>query len=67
MKIEGMILTLRKETRVFDLPMSDKVEITTKNPFKVLVATILSARTNDKTTFKIARKLFEQVENASNF
>ncbi|HQF81325.1 MAG TPA: endonuclease III, partial [Candidatus Syntrophosphaera thermopropionivorans] len=38
-------------------------QIQTKDPFKVLVTTILSARTKDETTSQAAKKLFEKVKN----
>jgi len=35
----------------------------TDNPFKVLVTTMLSARTNDKTTSEVSEKLFLKIKN----
>jgi endonuclease III len=39
------------------------VETQTRDPFKVLVATILSARTKDETTTAAAKRLFARVRN----
>lgn len=41
------------------LPVVDLIAVQTKDPFKVLVATILSARTKDETTAVAAARLFE--------
>lgn len=44
-------------------PIVDLIQIKTKDPFKVLVATILSARTKDETTSRVSKELFEVVKN----
>jgi len=43
-------------------PVVDLIQIKTEDPFKVLVATILSARTKDETTAKVTEKLFQKVQ-----
>lgn len=43
------------------MPVVDLIEIQTKDPFKVLVATILSARTRDETTALAAQRLFSKI------
>ena len=43
-------------------PIVDLIAVQTKDPFKVLVATILSARTKDETTAGAAARLFERVK-----
>jgi endonuclease III len=43
-------------------PIVDLIQIKTEDPFKVLIATILSARTKDETTAKAAEKLFTKVQ-----
>ena len=48
-------------------PVVDLIKIKTDDPFKVLVATILSARTKDETTAKVAEKLFQKVNKAEDF
>ena len=44
-------------------PVVDLIQIKTEDPFKVLIATILSARTKDETTAKVTEKLFQKVQN----
>ncbi len=56
---------LKKEVKNYKVPVVDLIKVKTKSPFKVLVATILSARTNDKTTTIAAKKLFTVVHNSS--
>jgi len=41
----------------------DLIAVQTKDPFKILVATILSARTKDETTAKAAARLFKKAPN----
>lgn len=45
-------------------PVVDLIQAQTKEPFKVLVATILSARTKDETTSKVVDDLFQVVHQA---
>jgi endonuclease III len=54
---------VEKEFAHFRMPVVDIIELQTKDPFKVLVTTILSARTKDETTTQAARRLFSQVKN----
>lgn len=56
---------LGKEIQKYQLPLSDSVELKTNDPFKVLVATILSARTKDTLTEKICDNLFKEVKNVA--
>ena len=44
-------------------PIVDLIQVKTKDPFKVMVATILSARTKDETTSKVSEELFKVVKN----
>ncbi len=53
---------LKKEVSSYNVPVVDLVETQTKDPFKVLVATIMSARTKDETTTLAAEKLFKKVK-----
>lgn len=48
-------------------PVVDLIQAKTKDPFKVLVATILSARTKDQTTAKVVTELFKLVHTADDF
>ena len=52
---------LEKEVVGYDVPIVDLIAVQTRDPFKVLVATILSARTKDETTAKAAARLFKKV------
>lgn len=51
---------LQKEVSFYTVPVVDLIAVTTKDPFKVLIAAILSARTRDEVTAKAAAKLFKQ-------
>ncbi|MEN8199632.1 MAG: exodeoxyribonuclease III, partial [Thermodesulfobacteriota bacterium] len=42
----------------YQVPVVDLIAVQTKDPFKVLVATILSARTKDEVTAKASERLF---------
>jgi endonuclease III len=53
---------LEKEVKKFDNPFAESVHEKYKDPFFVLVATILSARTLDKTTAKVCEKLFKEIK-----
>lgn len=44
------------------VPVVDLIAVQTRDPFKVLVATILSARTKDETTAKAAARLFDEAD-----
>ena len=61
--IDSIYKILKRETKSYKVPVVDLIEIQTKDPFKVLVATILSARTKDETTVKAVKKLFKRVDN----
>lgn len=54
---------LRKEVKKYNVPFVELLEVKSNNPFKVLVSTILSARTNDKTTARVSAELFSRVKN----
>jgi len=49
---------LEKEVAGYQVPVVDLVAAQTRDPFKVLVATILSARTRDETTARAVGRLF---------
>jgi endonuclease III len=52
---------LRKEFDKHRMPVVELIELQTNDPFKVLVTTILSARTKDQTTAAAAKRLFTKV------
>ena len=51
---------LSKEVAGYAVPIVDLIAVQTKDPYKVLVATILSARTRDETTAGAAARLFKE-------
>ncbi len=55
--IEAFIATVAAEVKGYQVPVVDLIAVQTKDPFKVLVATILSARTKDEVTAQAARRL----------
>jgi len=59
--IETVVPLLEKEVANLDVPIVDLIAVQTRDPFKVLVATILSARTKDETTAKASSRLFKKV------
>ncbi|MDD5408270.1 MAG: endonuclease III, partial [Candidatus Cloacimonas acidaminovorans] len=56
--IDTVMERLKKHFYSVKTPVVDLIQIKTEDPFKVLVTTILSARTKDETTAKVAEKLF---------
>ena len=60
--IDKIYSILKKDVTNYNVPVVDLVETQTKDPFKVLVATIMSARTKDETTTLAAQKLFKKVK-----
>ncbi len=58
----AIMAALNNEFEANTTPIVDLIEAQTKDPFKVLVATILSARTKDETTASVVRRLFEEVD-----
>ena len=61
--IDTVMAELEKHFTRVRTPVVDQIQIQTKDPFKVLVTTILSARTKDETTSQAAKNLFEKVKN----
>lgn len=59
--IDEIIKILKKEVQNYQVPVVDLIKIQTDDPFKVLVATILSARTKDQTTVEACKRLFKLV------
>jgi len=62
-KIDRIYGILSKEFSKYRMPVVDLVDVQTHDPFKVLVATILSARTKDETTSQASARLFASVNN----
>jgi endonuclease-3 len=56
--ISHFIETLKQEVAHYRVPVVDLVAVQTRSPFKILVATILSARTKDEVTASASKRLF---------
>ena len=56
--IDKVLSILEEEVRDYQVPVVDLIAVQTHDPFKVLVATILSARTKDEVTAQAAARLF---------
>ncbi|MBT4333074.1 MAG: endonuclease III [Candidatus Cloacimonetes bacterium] len=61
MDINKIYKVLEKQFQSYPAPVVDLIEAQTKDPFKILVTTMLSARTKDQTTSEVAHRLFESV------
>lgn len=59
--IDAIYRILKEEVKRYNVPVVDLVKIKTQSHFKVLIATILSARTKDETTIKVCERLFKKV------
>lgn len=53
---------LKRYFTTTDSPVVQFMEVRTLDPFRVLIATILSARTKDQTTTLVSQRLFERVK-----
>ncbi|MDZ4121020.1 MAG: endonuclease III [Candidatus Cloacimonadaceae bacterium] len=62
-EIDKVIAGLGMHFHTVKTPIVDLIQAQTQDPFKVLVATILSARTKDETTARVVEKLFAKVQN----
>lgn len=62
--IHSFLITVGEFVKDKDVPVVDLIAVQTRDPFKVLVATILSARTKDETTAVAAEKLFQKASSA---
>ena len=58
---------LKREYEKHDAPIIELIQVETGDPFKVLVATILSARTKDQTTTEVCGRLFKRVTRPHDF
>ncbi len=56
--LEKVIAVLREEVKQWDVPIITLIAQTQKDPFRVLIATVLSLRTKDQVTAVAAEKLF---------
>ena len=63
--INAVFTILKKEFGKHRVPVVDLIEMQTNDPFKVLVTTILSARTKDETTTQSSKRLFSRIKKLS--
>jgi len=56
--IHYMIETLREESPLWRVPAVTLIAESSRDPFRVLISTMLSARTLDSTTAEVSRRLF---------
>ncbi len=66
-KIDDIFEILVQETKKYKVPVVDLIKIQTGSPFKILVATLLSARSNDRTTTKVCNRLFKKIKIVDDF
>ncbi len=64
-KIDSIYKILKKELSGYNIPLAQQIQVKTKQPFFVLIATILSARTKDTTTAEVCNKLFLKIKSFS--
>jgi len=55
---------LKRDYENHDAPIIELIRAQTEDPFKILVATLLSARTKDETTSEVCTRLFKKVNEA---
>ncbi len=63
--VTEFLAALKKETARLKVPVVDLINVQTRSPFKVLVATILSARTKDEVTAAASERLFKIAPDAA--
>lgn len=63
--IEKVYEILQQEFQKHRMPIVELIETQTKDPFKVLITTIMSARTKDEITGLAAKRLFQRVSTPS--
>ena len=58
-----IINIINKTIKGFTTPVATDIGKKTKDPFKVLISTILSLRTRDETTGRVSKELFKKYDN----
>ncbi len=58
--ITEIISTLREEVKEYDVPIVTLIAETDRDPYKVLISAMISARTKDEVTSKVSKKLYEE-------
>ena len=62
-EIERFLNILEKEVASYRVPVVDLIGVQTSDPYRVLIATILSARTKDEVTAAASARLFAKADN----
>lgn len=57
--LEKVLNILKKEYKNWNAPVVTLIKERTNDPYRILISTVLSLRTQDKTTHKAAKRLFE--------
>ncbi len=57
--LEKVLNTLKSEYKKWNAPVVTLIKERTNDPYKILISTVLSLRTQDKTTHKAAERLFK--------
>ena len=60
--ISKVLRILRKESKKWDVPIVTLTSVSSKDPFKVLISTVLSLRTKDETTAEASHRLFKKAD-----
>ena len=58
---------LKRDYKQHHAPIIELIKAQTEDPFKILVATLLSARTKDETTSEVCHRLFQKINTAQDF
>lgn len=66
-KFDLIFKILSKEISKYNVPIVDLIKVQTNDPFKILIATILSARTKDSVTHLAADRLFTKIKSFKDF
>ena len=61
-KIDNILMVLKEATSDLVDPLVTHITKKRRDPFQILIATILSLRTKDTTTYKASRKLFAEAD-----
>lgn len=62
-EIHDVVRILRRETKKWNVPIVTLMSQTERNPFKILIATVLSLRTKDEVTAEASSSLFQVADN----
>lgn len=65
LNIREVVKIMEKEARERNAPLFKFEKVSSKNPFMILVATMLSARTKDEKTALVCNRLFKKIKRPS--